>query len=345
MEYGLFLAKAVTIVVSVFLILGAIMSMGMKHKTPEKGVIEVSKLNEKYDFQKELLSDAIETPEVRKQQLKEEKKQDKQKKKDLKNKDTADEVTKKRSFVLHFHGDIKASAVESLREEINCILALAKPCDEVIILLESGGGMVHSYGLASSQLDRIKKKDIPLTVCIDKVAASGGYMMACVADKIIAAPFAVIGSIGVVAQIPNFNKLLKKNDIDFEMLTAGDHKRTLTMFGENTDKGREKFVEDLEDTHLLFKEFVSQRRPKLNITEVANGDVWFGQRALEKDLIDDIATSDEYLLDAANSTDVFEVRYVHKKSIPEKLGIAAQLSIDNFLLTWVERLQGFRFFS
>ena len=109
-----------------------------------------------------------------------------------------------------------------------------------------------AYGLAASQMQRIRDKKLKLTVCVDKVAASGGYMMAVVADKIIAAPFAVLGSIGVLAQVPNFHRLLKKHDVDFEMLTAGKYKRTLTMFGENTDKGREKFQEDIEDTHVLF---------------------------------------------------------------------------------------------
>ncbi len=199
--------------------------------------------------------------------------------------------------------------------------------------------------IMSSQLDRIKKKQIPLTVCVDKVAASGGYMMACVADKILAAPFAIMGSIGVVAQLPNFHRLLKKNDIDFEMLTAGEHKRTLTMFGENTDKDREKFVEDLEDTHVLFKDFVSEHRPEVNIGEVANGDVWFGKRALENKLIDELMTSDEYIGNRIQDADVFAIEYVHRKTIQEKLGMAVQGAADRLIVTWLTRLQSSRFFS
>ena len=176
---------------------------------------------------------------------------------------------------------MKASAVSSLRQEITAILSLAEKQDEVLVRLESGGGMVHAYGLASSQLLRIRNQDIDLTVCVDKVAASGGYMMACVANKLLAAPFAVIGSIGVIAQIPNFHRLLKKNDIDFEMITAGEYKRTLTMFGENTEKGREKFAEDIEDVHVLFKDFVKEHRPALDVEAVATGEVWFGQRAID----------------------------------------------------------------
>ena len=186
--------------------------------------------------------------------------------------------------------------------------------------MESGGGMVHSYGLAASQLDRIRQRGVPLTVCVDKVAASGGYMMACVADKVLAAPFAILGSIGVVAQLPNFHRLLKKNNIDFELLTAGEHKRTLTMFGENTDKGREKFVDDLEITHGLFKDYVADRRDSVDIDKVANGDVWFGSMAKEKHLIDEVKTSDEYIVDLAEQRDVYEVSYIMKKDAAREAG-------------------------
>ena len=112
---------------------------------------------------------------------------------------------------------------------------------------------------------------IGMNATFDKVAASGGYMMACIGDRILSAPFAVLGSIGVVAQIPNLHRLLKKHDVDYEVLTAGEYKRTLTVFGENTDKGRQKFQEDLELTHVLFKDFVSRYRPQLDIDQVLGG--------------------------------------------------------------------------
>jgi serine protease SohB len=231
-----------------------------------------------------------------------------------------------------------------MREEITAVLSQATDKDEVVVKVESGGGMVHSYGLAASQLARITQKNIPLTVCVDKVAASGGYMMACVANKIVAAPFAILGSIGVVASLPNFHKLLKKNDIDYEMFTAGEYKRTVTMFGENTEKGRAKFVEDLEDTHVLFKEFVSENRPQVDIEKVATGEIWFGRRAKDVNLIDEIITSDEYLLSQIETADIFQVEYVYKKSIQEKLGFAAQGAVDRLLMTWWERLHFNRWF-
>jgi serine protease SohB len=163
-------------------------------------------------------------------------------------------------------------------------------------------------------------------------------MMACVGDKILAAPFAVIGSIGVVAQLPNFHRLLKKNDVDFELLTAGEHKRTLTIFGENTEQGREKFIEDLQDTHQLFKSYVAERRPQIDIDKVATGEVWFGSRALELALVDELMTSDEYLTHSANESKVFEINYVQKKKLPQRLGIAAEQSADRLLVKWWGRL-------
>jgi serine protease SohB len=296
---------------------------------------------------RESLKEVVVDPEVLKLQHKEDKKKQKEEKKAAKkaDKDSSDTEHKSRTYVLNFDGDIKASATESLREEISAVLMLATDKDEVVLRLESGGGMVHSYGLASSQLARIKLQGIPLTVCVDKVAASGGYMMACVADKILAAPFAILGSIGVVAQLPNFHRLLKKNAIDFELLTAGEHKRTLTMFGENTDKDREKFVEDLEDTHDLFKGFVSEHREQIDIADVANGDVWFGKRALDKKLVDELKTSDEYLMSKLEASDIYEIEFAHKKSLSEKLGIAAEGAVDRLLLSWLSRMQNSRFFS
>ncbi|MFC3115520.1 protease SohB [Cellvibrio fontiphilus] len=354
-EYGLFLAKVVTFVVAILVVVIVAVSLGGRNKKSEKGHIEVTKLNEKFDQLRDTLRDAMMDDEAYKEFEKAEKKRLKDEKAEKKKAAKAAEKTKadsepqpapekKRIFVLDFYGDIKASAVDSLREEISTVLTLAKPTDEVVVKVESGGGMVHSYGLASSQLTRITNKNIPLTICVDKVAASGGYMMACVANKIVAAPFAILGSIGVVAQLPNFHKLLKKNDIDYEMFTAGEYKRTVTMFGENTEKGRAKFVEELEDTHVLFKEFVSEHRPQVDVVKVATGEVWFGRRAKDVNLIDEIQTSDEYLFAQAENADIFEVEFTYKKSLPEKLGFAAQAAVDRLLMTWWERLNMSRWF-
>lgn len=348
-NYGLFLAKTLTFVAAIFIIVSIIASLSMRGKKSEKGHIQVSKLNEKFKAMRETLQSVVLDEEAHKQLEKDEKKRLKeekaQQKKAAKQKgNTEVPESKQRVFVLNFHGDIKASANDSLRESISAVLTLAKPDDEVVVKVESGGGMVHSYGLASSQLMRITNKNIPLTICVDKVAASGGYMMACVANKIIAAPFAILGSIGVVAQLPNFHRLLKKHDVDYEMFTAGEFKRTVTMLGENTQKGREKFMEDLEDTHVLFKEFVSEHRPAVDIGQVATGEIWFGKRALDVKLVDELRTSDEYLMERAEVADVYEVDYALKKSLSEKFGMAAQVAVERALLSVWEKAQLNRWF-
>lgn len=230
-------------------------------------------------------------------------------------------------FVLDFDGDIKASAVAHLREEISVIVSSAKAGDEVVIRLESGGGQVNAYGLAAAQLVRIKDAGLILTVCVDKISASGGYMMACVADKIIASDFAVIGSVGVVSQLPNFNKLLKKHDVDFEQFTAGEYKRTVTIFGENDDEDRAKHQADIERIHGLFKTFVKKHRPKLDVEKIATGEIWFGQDALDLGLIDAIGTSDGYVLELIKEHEVLVLHTRTKPTLVEKLGLSEQVGI------------------
>ncbi|MEM7561874.1 MAG: protease SohB [Pseudomonadota bacterium] len=354
-EYGLFAAKLATFVVAILLVVLVSVGTAMRVKQSKKGHIETSKINDEIEDMRFALDAGVSDPETfklhMKQMQKEKKLERKAQKKALKLAvkggagDDTEAQQKPRVFVLNFKGDLRAQAVAGLRQEITAVLSMAQPCDEVVLRLESPGGMVHAYGLASSQLQRIKDHGINLTVCVDKVAASGGYMMACVANKILAAPFAIIGSIGVVAQMPNFNRLMKKHDIDFELITAGEHKRTLTMLGENTEQGREKFVEEIEDVHRLFKQFIVEHRPELDIEKVATGEHWFGQRALGQGLVDELTTSDEYITQACGTADVFEVKYVQKKRLPERMGIAAQESVDALLMRWWERGTLSRFFS
>jgi len=235
-------------------------------------------------------------------------------------------------FVLDFKGDIQASAVETVHEEITLILATAKAGrDRVVVRLESPGGMVHGYGLAAAQLVRLRDAGFHLTICVDKVAASGGYMMACIANEIISAPVAVVGSIGVVAQVPNFNRLLKEHNVDFELYTAGQYKRTVTMFGENTPEGKAKFEEELQQTHVLFKHFVEKYRPQLNVDKVATGEHWYGQDALDLNLVDKLQTSDEYLLALLPQHDVYVINTRKKATLGEKLGLQAAQMADSLI--------------
>lgn len=247
--------------------------------------------------------------------------------------------TNQKIYVLDFKGDMAASAVEGLREEITLILATAKTGrDRVVVRLESPGGMVHGYGLAAAQLVRLREAGFHLTICVDKVAASGGYMMACIANEIISAPFAIVGSIGVVAQIPNFNRLLKDNKIDFELYTAGQYKRTVTMFGENTEEGKAKFEEELQQTHALFKHFVEKYRPQLNIEKVATGEHWYGRDALDLNLVDKLQTSDEYLLNLLTQHDIYSIQTRKKPTLGEKLGLQAAQIADSLVPTVMNKV-------
>jgi len=354
--YGLFFAKLLTVVLAIAVLILLVSSLGGRPRG-ERGSITVNNLNEQLAQSRDALHACVLDPADYKESIKLKSKQAKREAKERKaaakkaakkrgdGTTVVDEKRRKRLFVLEFEGDIRASQVSALRREITTVLSLADTYDEVLLKLDSGGGTVHGYGLAAAQLQRIRDKNVSLTVCVDKVAASGGYMMACVADKIRAAPFALIGSIGVMAQIPNVHRLLKRHDIDVELLTAGEYKRTLTVLGENTEKGRQKFIADLEDIHGQFKNFISRFRPQTDINAVATGEVWSGQVALEKKLIDEIGTSDDYIVAACDSADVYTVKYEEKKKLMERVGMAAEQSGENLLLRLLQRLNESRFMS
>lgn len=337
--YGLFLAKTVTLVVAIAAIAILITNLATRKRT-QSGQLKLTHLGENYrDMKSEMLLAQMK-PQDRKRWHKEHKKKEKLEAKTAKQhakQGIKSENGKPVLYVIDFKGSMDAHEVASLREEVSAVMAVAKPQDEVLLRLESPGGVVHGYGLASSQLQRLRDKGIRLTVAVDKVAASGGYMMACVADRIVAAPFSIIGSIGVVAQIPNFNRLLKRNEIDVELHTAGEYKRTLTLFGENTEQGREKFQEDLNETHELFKQFVHQMRPSLDIDSVATGEHWFGSQALEKGLIDAIGTSDDLIIDQIAGREVIAVHYVRRKKMVDRFTQSAASSAERLLLRLWQR--------
>lgn len=336
--YGIFVLEILTVLLVILVIVSLIMSH-RQHNKVKVGELEIKDLLEEFDSQVRVLRDFNFSEEELKQQAKAEKKAEKQKakkrKEKLKKGETVDDAKKGCVYILDFHGDISASETTALREEISAILGVAKPEDEVLLRLESPGGIVHDYGFAASQLARLKQRGIKLTIAVDKVAASGGYMMACIADKIVSAPFAIIGSIGVVAQIPNIHRLLKKYDVDVDVMTAGEFKRTVTMFGENTEKGKQKFQQELEETHQLFKQFVLQNRPHLDIDKIATGEHWFGTQALELKLVDEITTSDDLILDKMKEKRVLAVKYRLKKSLIKKLGRQAEESLANIIYSYM----------
>ena len=312
-DYGLFLAKGVTVAVIVLVIVVFVIVSAKKTTSPDG--LSVEHLNKRFEHLGNVLRGAV----LGKEKFKKVHKEDKKAKKKEKKNQKKEGVTRNCVYVLDFKGDIRATATASLREEVSAVLAVATKDDQVLLRLENSGGAVHEHGLAASQLMRIKKHGVPLVVSVDKVAASGGYLMACVADRIIAAPFAIVGSIGVIAQLPNFHRFLEKRGVDFEQVTAGRFKRTLTVFGKNTDEGREKLKEEIEDVHNLFKHQIAEHRPDVEIEQIATGEHWYGLRALELNLVDEISTSDDYLMGASKEYELYCVTYKRRRSIPERL--------------------------
>jgi serine protease SohB len=339
-EYGLFLAKTVTLALAVLFVVLLIVSLAARNRgsARDKGSLQVLNLNDALEDMRDELRHEVLDPDLVKAEDKAEKKKEKAERK-ARGKAPPDETERKRVYVLDFDGDTHASQVEELRHSITAVLSFARPgVDEVLLRLESPGGMVHAYGLAASQLTRLRKHKIRLTVCVDKVAASGGYMMACIADKLLAAPFAYIGSIGVLVQLPNLHRLLKDHKIDFEMITAGEYKRTLTTFGENTAKDRAKVQEEVDEMHDLFKGFIREYRPALDVAHVATGEVWTGTQALPRGLIDGIDTSDEWLLAESNDADLYAVSWEHKRKISDRLSELFEGALSKSLQRTLDRI-------
>ena len=335
LDYLIFLLKVITVALAVTIPLLMIIGSS-KGKSLPKGKLSITNLSDKYEEMGNSVKGSILQPKELKKFNKES-----AKKKKKKEKDEVDESI----FVLNFKGDIQATEVEKLKQEINAILLADTECSEVVVKVESGGGSAYAYGLCAAELKRLVDNGINLTVCIDKVAASGGYLMSCVASKIIAAPWAIVGSIGVIAQLPNFHRLLKKNLIDFEMHTAGEFKRTLTTLGENTDAGRAKFKEDLEDLHLIFKDFVKEQRPQVNTDVVATGEVWQGEKAVEVGLVDALETSDNYLVGLSKKARLFEISFIEKKNLSEKFAFSFQLILEKSMLKLYDLINRDRFTS
>ncbi len=330
-EFGLFAAKSLFIVLSIVAIILLVAVLSQKSQGMDE--IEIIPLHKKMNKTKKLLQHFI----LSKKQLKTLEKEDKKKAKD------EEETSKPRLFVIDFNGDIKAVAADSLSHEVTSLLSVVTEKDEVLIRLESPGGVVHGYGYAASQLLRIRSKNIPLTISVDKVAASGGYMMACTAQKIICAPFGIVGSIGVVAQVPNFNRLLKKNDVDYKEYTAGQYKRTVSVLGEITPQGEQKFTQQLEETHTLFKDFVSQNRPQVDLSAVATGEYWYGVQALKLNLVDEIKTSDDHIMEKINTHDIFHLKFEKKLPWREKLSGILGLGLQKGFEKSIEKLEERRF--
>lgn len=336
-DFGMFLAQLLSLVLIIALV--AAVLMRARNSDPAHSRLHLEELNETRKHRHRRMTMAAIEPGGRKRLLKAFRKEDKTRGRHGRK---APDDTRSTVWVLDFSGDIRASGAARLAEEVSAVIAVATEADEVVVRLESAGGLVHAYGLAAAELDRLRHAKLSTTVCVDKVAASGGYLMACAADRIRAAPFAVLGSIGVVAQLPNVHRLLKRHDIDVELLTAGRYKRTLTVFGENTQEGREKFLEDIQATHELFKRHVAERRPGLDIDAVATGEIWYGSQACENGLIDALGTSEAYLVERMEQARVISFRLEPKRKWGDRFGLAISRGVERAIERGLEVLEATR---
>jgi serine protease SohB len=321
-DYGLFLAKGLTVLLLLLTLLGAAAAMAARGRSRDEEQLTVRHLNERFRSMERVLQRKVLGRRAFRHLVRQYRRERKE----------ALQAERARVYVLRFHGDIRATRVENLREEISAVLTLARPgVDQAVLCIESGGGLVHAYGLAAAQVARLREAGLDLTVTVDRVAASGGYLMAAVAQRIVAAPFAVVGSIGVVAQIPNLHRLLKRHDVDIELLTAGQFKRTLTVLGKNTPEGRAKFQQELEETHLLFKGYLQRFRPQLDLDTLATGEHWYGEQALERKLVDALGTSDDLLMRMAKEYDLYEVRFTRRQPLARRIGLAVEQGLERLL--------------
>ena len=326
-SYGLFLAELLTLLIALagLVVLAAYLVLITRRRSRGRVGLQVRSLNRRYDEMARAVRAQVLPKRTFKRELKTERRRLRAEAKEREALGPGDR--RPRLFVLDFQGDLRASQVGALRQEVTALLTTAGPRDEVLVRLENTGGLVHDHGLAASQLLRLTERGIRLTVAVDKVAASGGYMMACAADRILAAPFAVVGSIGVIAQVPNFHRLLDRHGVDYEQFKGGEFKRTVTMFGRTTQEEREKLTEEIQDVHALFKEFVAARRPQLDIEVTATGEHWYGARAVTLRLVDELVTSDDYLMANRDRVDIYEVRYGRPRSPAARLtSLAASLT-------------------
>lgn len=333
-DFGMFLAQLVSLGVIIALVVALVARI--RGEATERSRLRLDELNHTRDYRRRRMTLAASEPGARKRLIKGFRREDK-----ARGKAGSKDAARRRpiAWVIDFHGDIRASATGQLAEEVSALIDAADKGDEVIVRLESAGGLVHAYGLAAAELDRLREAGLKTTVCVDKVAASGGYLMACGADQVRAAPLAVVGSIGVVAQIPNIHRLLKRHDIDVEVLTAGRYKRTLTVLGENSEEGREKFIDDLESVHALFKQHVAERRPALDIETVATGETWYGREALERGLVDALGTSEAYLVERMREARVIHLRLEPRRRLADRLGAAVAVGVERALEKGLEVLE------
>ncbi len=236
-----------------------------------------------------------------------------------------------RLAVLRFQGlrDLNASGDQRLSEAIDEVLVNRDHFEEAVVIIDSPGGTTHGYGHAYALLERLSASGLKVTACIDRIGASGGYLMALPADRILAGPFAIVGSVGVVAGIPNVKRLLEEKGVSYRLFVAGDKKRVVHFADDDGPEVREYMDEKLAGIHTQFLQAVEKHRgDRVKLDEVRSGDHWSAEESVEKGLglVDELQTSAEYLLE--RNREVALVMIERRVDITERFAgyLAARLS-------------------
>ncbi|MDP3296608.1 MAG: signal peptide peptidase SppA [Thermodesulfovibrionia bacterium] len=190
----------------------------------------------------------------------------------------------------------------------------------VVIRIDSPGGAVAPAQEIYKEIVKLKKEK-KVVASMGSVAASGGYYIACPADKIVANPGTLTGSIGVIMEIPNIEGLMKKIGVETKVIKSGKHKDIASMFKSMTEEERKILQSVLDDVHDQFIRAVSEGRNMKyeNIKELADGRIFTGKKAKELGLVDTLGNLDDAVNLAGKLSGIKgEPRVVSKK---EKLSI------------------------
>lgn len=225
--------------------------------------------------------------------------------------------------VLRFEGDTMATGRQDFARMVDEVLHNKERIQRVIVVVNSPGGGVSVYGQMFAGMERMRNAGVDVTACVDTYAASGGYLMSVPAQRIIAAPFAMVGSIGVVSEFMNFNKLLRRLGVEPMTITAGELKRTVTPLSEVTEENKAAYKAQLEAIHRQFIAVVKKYR-EVDADRVCTGNHWTAAESVELklNLVDGLATSQEYLFEANQTEDLVTISKLQNPYEKSVLGLA-----------------------
>lgn len=177
--------------------------------------------------------------------------------------------------------------------------------EAIVLRIDSPGGSVVGSDEIYQALLAIDK---PLVVSMGEVAASGGYYIACAADRVLANPGTLTGSIGVISMVPNIEELMEKIGVEVLVIKSGALKDEGSVFREMTEEEREVWQRIIDEAYDQFVGIVADGRdlPPQAVRELADGRVYTGHQALELGLVDELGNLSEAIELAAKMGGIVE---------------------------------------